>query len=147
MTELREPPKDTRFKPGQSGNPNGRPAGSRSKVCVALDALAEGEAQEIVKAMIASAKGGDGQAGRTILERIWPPRKGARLQFDLPEVTKAEELPGAIASVNMQVAEGEMSPEEGTLVVGLLDAQRRAIETSELAARVALLEERLGKKK
>lgn len=147
MTQPNEPPKDTRFKPGQSGNPNGRPAGSRSKVCVALDALAQGEAEEIVKAMIASAKGGDGQAGRTILERIWPPRKGARLDFDLPEVTKAEELPGAIASVNRQVAEGDISPEEGTLIVGLLDAQRRAIETSELAARVAMLEERLGKKK
>ena len=147
MTELREPPKNTRFRPGKSGNPNGRPAGSRSKVCVALDALAEGEAQEIVKAMIASARGGDGQAGRTILERIWPPRKGARLQFDLPEVTQANELPGAIAAVNRQVAEGEISPDEGTLIVGLLDAQRRAIETSELAVRVAQLEERLSKKR
>jgi hypothetical protein len=147
MAHVNEPPRDTRFKPGQSGNPNGRPQGSRSKVCVALDALAEGEAQEIVKAMISSAKNGDGQAGRTILERIWPPRKGARLDFDLPEVSRAEELPGAIAAINRQVADGDMSPEEGTLIVGLLDAQRRAIETSELAARVALLEERLGRKK
>jgi hypothetical protein len=147
MAHVNEPPRDTRFKPGRSGNPNGRPQGSRSKVCVALDALAEGEAQEIVKAMISSAKAGDGQAGRTILERIWPPRKGARLDFDLPEVRRAEELPGAIAAINRQVADGDMSPEEGTLIVGLLDAQRRAIETSELAARVATLEERLGGKK
>ena len=136
-----------RFKPGQSGNPNGRQAGSRSKVLVALDALGEGEAEGIVKAMIEKAKQGDAQAGRTILERVWPPRKGARLQFDLPEVSKADQLPGAIAAVNRQVAEGEISPDEGTLIVGLLDAQRRAIETSELAARVAILEERLSKKK
>ncbi len=93
MTTQSETTKDTRFKPGQSGNPSGRPQGSRSKVCVALDALAEGEAEEIVTAMIASAKGGDGQAGRTILERIWPARKGARLAFDLPEVTRPQELP------------------------------------------------------
>jgi hypothetical protein len=147
MTTVGEPPKDTRFKPGQSGNPSGRPAGSRSKTCVALDALAEGEAAEIVKAMIEKAKEGDGQSGRVILERIWPPRKGARLTFDLPEVTKADDLPGAIAAVNRQVADGEISPDEGMLIVGLLDAQRRAIETSELADRVALLEERLGKRK
>jgi hypothetical protein len=146
MTTAGEPPKDTRFKPGQSGNPSGRPAGSRSKTCVALDALAEGEAAEIVKAMIEKAKEGDGQSGRVILERIWPPRKGARLTFDLPEVTKADDLPGAIAAVNRQVADGEISPDEGMLIVGLLDAQRRAIETSELADRVALLEERLGKR-
>jgi hypothetical protein len=147
MTTAGEPPKDTRFKPGQSGNPSGRPAGSRSKTCVALDALAEGEAAEIVKAMIEKAKEGDGQSGRVILERIWPPRKGARLTFDLPEITKADDLPGAIAAINRQVADGEISPDEGTLIVGLLDAQRRAIETSELADRVALLEERLSKKK
>jgi hypothetical protein len=146
MTEEPEK-KDTRFKPGQSGNPNGRPAGSRSKVCVALDALAEGEVEAVVKKMLENAKGGDSIAGRAILDRIWPARKGARMQFDLPEVTKADELPGAIASVNRQVADGEISPDEGTLIVGLLDAQRRAIETSELAARVAALEERLGKKK
>jgi hypothetical protein len=71
--QMTHPPQDTRFKPGQSGNPNGRPQGSRSKVCVALDALAEGEAEEIVKAMIEQAKEGDGQSGRVILERIWPP--------------------------------------------------------------------------
>ena len=39
---------------------------------------------------------------------------------------------------------GEMSPEEGALVVGLLEAHRKAIETSELAGRVAALEERLA---
>jgi hypothetical protein len=99
-----------------------------------------------VKAMIEKAKAGDSVAGRTILERVWTPRKGARLQFELPEVSKADELPGAIAHVNHQVAEGDISPDEGNLIVGLLEAQRKAIETSELASRVAALEERLGKR-
>lgn len=142
-----EPPKDTRWKPGQSGNPNGRAQGSRSKVCVALDALAEGEAEEIVRSMIAKAKEGDSQAGRTLLERIWPVRKGARVLFDLPEVTVASELPGAIAGVNKQVADGELSPDEGTLIVGLLDAQRRAIETNDLAERIAAIEEKMAGRK
>ena len=138
--------RDTRFKPGQSGNPAGRRAGSRSKVLLALDALGEGEAESIVKAMIDKAKGGDAVAARTVLERVWPPRKGARLKFELPQVTKAEELPGAIAHVNCQVSDGEISPDEGALIVGLLEAHRKAIETSELAARLAALEERLGTK-
>ncbi|MEQ1945164.1 DUF5681 domain-containing protein [Mesorhizobium sp. VNQ89] len=138
--------KDTRFKPGQSGNPSGRKQGSRSKVCVALDALAEGEATEIVRSMIDKAKEGDSQAGRTILERVWPPRKGARLQFSLPDVKSAEELPDAIAGINRQVAEGDLSPDEGALIVGLLDAQRKAIETSDLSQRVAALEQRMATK-
>lgn len=146
MTKHREPPKDTRFKPGQSGNPKGRRAGSRPKVLVALDALGEGEAEGIVLAMVEKAKEGDATAARTILDRVWPPRKGARLQFDLPEVAKAEDLPGAIAAVTRQVAEGEMSPDEGAAIVSLLEAHRKALEMGELAARVAALEEKVAKK-
>jgi hypothetical protein len=146
VTVASEASKDTQWKPGQSGNPNGRPAGSRSRTLLALDALGEGEVENIVKAMIAKAKEGDAVAARPILDRVWPARKGARLQFDLPEVSRAEQLPGAIASVNRQVADGDISPEEGALIVGLLEAHRKAIETSELAARLAALEERLGQK-
>ena len=138
--------KMTQWQQGQSGNPNGRPAGSRSKVLLALDALGESEANNIVKAMIEKAKEGDATAARQILDRVWPARKGARLRFDLPEVNKAEELPKAIAAVNRQVADGEISPDEAVLIVGLFEAQRKAIETSELAARLAALEERLGQK-
>ena len=110
---------------------------------LALDALGEGEATDIVKAMVEKAKAGDAVAARTILDRVWPIRKGAKLQFDLPEVINAGDLPGAIAAVNQQVADGQISPDEGAVIVGLLEAQRKAIETSELAARVAALEQRL----
>lgn len=130
---------DTRFKLGQSGNPAGRPHGARSKALVALDALAEGEAAAIVRAMIDKAKEGDVTAGTRILERVWPPRKGSRLTFNLPAVDKAEDLPAAIAGIARQVAEGELSPDEGVLVVSLLEAQRKAIETNDLAVRVAVL--------
>lgn len=36
-----KPPKDTQFKPGQSGNPAGRPKGSRNLKTVLLDVLSE----------------------------------------------------------------------------------------------------------
>ncbi|GAA4169487.1 DUF5681 domain-containing protein [Shinella granuli] len=146
MTTEKEQSKDTRFKRGRSGNPGGRRAGSRSKALVALDALGEGEAEAIVVAMVEKAKGGDATAARTILDRVWPARKGARLTFDLPEVKTAEDLPDAVAAVTRQVAEGEISPDEGATVVTLLEAHRKAIETSELSARVAALEERMTKK-
>ncbi len=80
-----------------------------------------------------------------LLERIWPVRKGRGITFELPEVTKADELPAAIAAVTRHVAGGDISPDEGAAVVSLLEAHRKAIETSELAARVAALEERMAK--
>ncbi|WP_425476040.1 DUF5681 domain-containing protein [Mesorhizobium yinganensis] len=108
-------PNSGQFQPGQSGNPRGRAAGSQSKVLVALDALGEGEAEAIVRAMIDKAKDGDAVAAKAILDRVWPPRRGARLKFDLPA---AEDLPAAIAAVSHLVAEGEMSPDEGAVIGG-----------------------------
>lgn len=137
---------DGRWKPGQSGNPSGRPQGARAKALIAFDQLGEDSTKEIVEQVIAKAKGGDVMAIRTVLERTWPVRKGRKLTFELPEVKTAAELPGAIAAISRQVAEGELTPDEGAMIVGLLESQRRAIETSELAARVAALEERLGSK-
>lgn len=139
-----ESSRKTQFKPGQSGNPKGRPPGARSKRLAVLDALGEGAAEAVLVATIDGAKGGDTSAARAILDRVWPARKGARVEFDLPEIVKADELSAAIAAVNRQVARGRLSLEEGTLVVGLLDAQRRALETGEFAARLAALEERMS---
>lgn len=136
--------RDGKFRPGQSGNPNGRPAGSRSKTLTALDALGEREAEAIVKATIENAKKGDGVAARTILDRVWPSRKGARLEFELPDISTAATLPDAIGGVVRQVAEGIVSPEEGSIIVGLLETQRKAIETSDLAERLTALETRLN---
>lgn len=145
MTTEQPRRQSSKFQPGQSGNPAGRPKGSRHKVLVALDSLAEGEADAIARAMIEKAKEGDAVAGKAILDRVWPVRKGARVSFNLPPVSSAEQLPAAIADIAGQVAAGDISPDEGGLIVALLDAQRRAIETSELATRIAALEERIAK--
>jgi hypothetical protein len=136
----------TQFKPGRSGNPKGRPPGSRAKTLATLDTLGEDAAQAILVTMIDEAKGGDVSAARAVLDRVWPARKGARVEFELPEIARANELPAAIARINRQVAEGRLSMEEGALIVGLLEAQRKALETGELAARVVALEERMQSK-
>lgn len=137
---------DTRFQPGQSGNPAGRPKGSRALRFKALDDLADEAAEDIAKAVIEKAKGGDIMAASRVFERVWPPRKGTPIAFDLPPIDKAEDLPAAIASVTRQVSTGDLTPDEGTLIVSLLEAQRRAIETGDHAQRLTALEERAGKK-
>ncbi len=70
--------------------------------------------------------------------------KGARLRFELPEVAKTEELPNAIAAINRQTADGDISPDEAALIVGLLEMQRKAMKTADLAERVASSEQRLA---
>ena len=108
-----------------------------------LDKLREEAVEAIVQKMVEKAKEGDATAARTILDRVWPARKGARLVFELPQVTTADDLPGAVSAVTQQVADGEILPDEGAAVVALLKARRKAIEASDLATRIAALEERM----
>jgi hypothetical protein len=42
------------------------------------------------------------------------------------------------------VAAGELTPDEAQAVAGVVEVQRRAIETAELAERIAALEARAG---
>ena len=49
------------FKPGKSGNPQGRPKGARNKTTVATEQLLDCEAEAITKKAIELAKSGDWQ--------------------------------------------------------------------------------------
>lgn len=128
------------FKPGQSGNPKGRPAGSRNRITIACEKLLDADAKAITAKAVDLAKAGDTIALRLCLERIVPPRKGAPIRFHLPQVTNTGDVRGAALAILAAVAEGRISPEEANAVAPLLEAVRRAIETDELATRLDALE-------
>jgi Family of unknown function (DUF5681) len=62
------------FQKGQSGNPAGRPFGSRNKATVLMEGLLEGEAEAIARKAIEMAKGGDMAAIRMCMDRLAPAR-------------------------------------------------------------------------
>ncbi len=59
----------------------------------------------------------------------------------LPPVASAADLVPALAAVVAAMARGELTPDEANAICAVLESQRRAIETAELEARVAALEE------
>ena len=69
---------DRLFRKGRSGNPAGRPPGSRNRATIAAEALLEGEAQALTRKAIELALAGDTTALRLCLERIVPQRKSDR---------------------------------------------------------------------
>jgi hypothetical protein len=132
------------FAPGKSGNPAGKPRGARHAALVALDAIGEQGATDALHAVVGAAACGDLRAAEILLSRVWPVRKGRPVVLDLPTMKSAADLPTALAAVTEAVAAGDLTPDEGQAVAAVLEAQRRAIATAELEARVAALEARGG---
>jgi len=81
------PPEATRFKPGRSGNPKGRPKGAETSLNKILEQelehLVEGDPslgdegritrrRRLVRTLLAATERGDARAAKLLLDRIWP---------------------------------------------------------------------------
>ena len=135
---------DGTFTPGQSGNPSGRPKGARHKTTLAVQALMDGQAEEITRKAIEAAKSGDMTAIRLVLERVLPARKDNPVMFDLPEITSAGDAAKAMGAIMAAVAGGKITPSEGGEAAKLMGVYIEALKTAELEKRIKQLEE--GKK-
>ena len=136
---------DTRFKPGQSGNPSGKPKGSLNRVTLAIQSLLDGEGEELTRKAIELAKDGDLTALRLCLERICPPRKSRPIAIDLPDVKTCEGVSQAQPIVVQAVGEGELTPDEGQVLSNILESRRKSIETEDHERRLIELEKEINK--
>ena len=135
----RKPPAAA-WKPGQSGNPKGRPAGTGevAKVRAAIAA----RVPELLAAMMTRALDGDVGAARLLLERSVAPLKAAEQPqaLTLPNGTLTDQGRAVMAAV----AAGELAPGQGAALLGAIGTLARVAEIDELAARVAELEKKHG---
>jgi hypothetical protein len=128
------------FVKGQSGNPNGRPRGSRNATTLALESLLDGEAEALTRKAVEMGLAGDITALRLCLDRILPPRKDRPVAFALPPINNAQDAIKVSSSVLEAVAAGELTPADAGEISKLLDAWIKVLETSELAKRLERLE-------
>jgi len=131
------------FLPGQSGNPSGKPKGSRNKATLALEELLDGEAEALTRKAVELALGGDMAALRLCLDRILPPRKDRPVSFEMPVIKDAEDAKAASAALLAAVSVGSLTPSEAAEVGKLIDGYVKAIEVTEVLARLEKLEQRL----
>ena len=83
------------FKPGQSGNPKGRPKGSRNRVTQFCDALLDGQGEAIVAKALQKALEGDSPMLREMLHRVAPRRREDTIEFNLPKIETASDARAA----------------------------------------------------
>ena len=131
----RKPPAAA-WKPGQSGNPKGRPAGSGE--VAKLRAAIAGQVPAILESLTAAALAGDVQAARLLLERTLPALKPAEQAqaLHLPDGTLTDQGRAVLAAV----AAGELAPGQGAALLGAIGTLARVAEVDELARRIEALE-------
>jgi hypothetical protein len=128
------------FQKGQSGNPDGRPKGSRNATTLALETLLDGQAQALTQKAIDIALTGDIPALRLCLDRILPPRKDRPVTFAMPPIESAQDAAATVSAVLAAVAVGDLTPADAGEISKLIETYVRAFETAELAERLERLE-------
>ena len=128
------------FQKGQSGNPAGRPRGSRNRATILFENLLEGDSEAIARKAIELAKEGDIAAIRICLDRLAPARKNDPVVFELPPLGKAADTVAAAARIVAAVAAGELAPSEAADLAKVIDFYMRALATTGFEARLTELE-------
>jgi hypothetical protein len=129
------------FQKGQSGNPRGRPVGSRNNATLACEALLEGQAEALTQKAVDMALAGDPVALRLCLERIYPARKDRAVRFALPPITSARDAADIAAAIAQAVAAGHITPSEAAELGKVIEIYVKAYQTAELNDRAARVEQ------
>ena len=124
--------------PGVSGNPAGRPKGSKDKKTLVAQEF-EKEGSAVAAVVIEKAKGGDMTACNLVLQRISPPLKtrSEKIRFELD--SKAP-LTDQARQVLAAMAMGEIDPDTAQVVSNCISSFAGLRQVDELDERFRALE-------
>ncbi len=139
MTEPKK--KRGSWRPGQSGNPAGRPpgVGEIGKLRAAIGK----RVPELLAAMMTRALNGDVGAARLLLERAIAPLKAAEQPeaLALPDGTLTQQGRAVLASV----AAGVLAPGQGAQLIAAIGSLAQVSKIDEIESRIKALEVQRGK--
>jgi hypothetical protein len=125
------------FQKGQSGNPRGRPMGSRNNATLACEALLEGQAEALTQKAVDLALAGDTVALKICIDRIFPPRKDRPVTFPLPPINSARDAADVMSSVMNAVATGQLTPADASEIAKVVACTVKSFEAAEFADSLA----------
>ncbi len=134
MTSVKTRKQQSRFQPGVSGNPGGRPKGARNRTTLAAQALLDGEGEKLTRKAIEMAHAGDTVCLRLCLDRILPPRRERLVIIDLPEIVEGTDAAKALSAILKAVAAGELTPTEAKALSDMVAAYANVRAASEASS-------------
>ena len=124
------------FKKGSSGNPAGRPQGSRNKATLACEQLLDGKSEQLTAKLLEMALEGNIHAMRMCMDRTVPPRKERCINLDLRPITSLQDRTLQFEDLTSAVAEGRITPSEGESISNILISQAKTLQLVEFARRL-----------
>lgn len=129
-----------RFVPGNRG----KPKGARHRATTLAVKLLESGIEDVAGVVIEAARAGDLTAARIVIDKLIPSAKERHVDLpNLPDMSTAIGVSEAQQRVIDAVAAGLLTPGEANTLSGIIERRRKAIETQEIEARIAALENHL----
>ena len=128
------------FVKGQSGNPAGKPKGTRHAATLAAESLLDGESEALTRQVIDMALAGDIVALRICLDRILPPRRERPIRFNMPPLKTIADALAAMPLIAEGVAQGELSESEVGTLLGLVNSFIKGLTQVEFDTRLSAIE-------
>jgi hypothetical protein len=117
------------WKPGQSGNPRGRPKGSKNKNRALAEALLDSESLELARLALGFAAEGDKVMLRACLTRAVPPARGRTVRVRLQTGHKPWDIIAALHDAQDRMTAGIITPQEAREIAHFLTQRLAAYET------------------
>ena len=128
----------TKFQPGVSGNPKGKPKDKTPATLLRKSII--DDMPEIILKLVEQAKNGDTAAAKILLDRCCPTLKPQALAISLPINGSLAEQGGEIIRATLS---GHIPPDIGAQLVTALSNQGKLVELQELTQRLDKIEKQL----
>ena len=133
------------FKKGRSGNPAGRPCGSRNQAQLECEELLQAAAPALMKVLIEKALKGNMQGLRLCIERLYPAPKDQPLQLTFPAIESAKYLLPACQELTKTLAGvRQISAAEGQSLAHILASYVPILEAADDGQQLIDLERHLA---
>ena len=128
------------FQKGQSGNPAGRPRGSRNKASIRMQEMLEEKAEAFVNKVVELAMSGNIAALRLCLDRLVPARKNEPLSCEMPPLARAADAVAAIGGIASAAVAGDVTADEAAKLAKVISLYVSTLEAHQFEHRLAQLE-------
>jgi hypothetical protein len=119
------------YAPGQSGNPAGRPIGSRNRKTLLVEALLEGDGEDLAHRLVQKAMTGDPAALKLCFDRLLAPQRERPVPFPLPPLTSSHDTVASVAEIQAGVGAGTITPREAMELLRLVDKMAQTLGAAE----------------